>query len=56
MRAYVDWLKQEGHDVDRSRQYYGENEMDMYMLFKRVIEHGGLDSVSWLSPNPSWAC
>ena len=56
MRVYVDWLKQEGHDVDRSRQYYGESEINVYMLFKRVIEHGGLDSVSLPNPNPSCAC
>ncbi len=54
MRAYVDWLKQEGHDVDRSRQYYGETEIDVYMLFMRVMEHGGLDGVS--QPALSCAC
>ena len=44
--AYLEWLKRQGDSAERSRQFYGDSELDLFLLWTRVAQYGGLKAVS----------
>jgi hypothetical protein len=44
-RAYLDWLKRQGDSAERSRQFYGDSEIDLFLLWTRVAQYGSLEAV-----------
>lgn len=48
--AHISWLRAQGDTGGRSRQYFEEAEIDMYLLWTRVVQHGGMDCVSACNP------
>lgn len=54
-RAYLEWLKRQGDSAERSRQFYGDSELDLFLLWTRVAQHGGLKAVSAVPLSLSWS-
>ena len=54
-RAYLEWLKRQGDSAERSRQFYGDSELDLFLLWTRVAQYGGLEAVSALTLSLSWS-
>ncbi len=44
--AHISWLRAQGDTGERARQYYEEAEIDMYLLWTRVMQLGGVEFVS----------
>ena len=44
--AHISWLRKQGDTGERSRQYFEDAEMDMFLLWTRIVQHGGIDAVS----------
>ena len=45
-RLYTSWLRQQGDTAERTRQYYEDIELDMFLLWTRILQYGSLEAVS----------
>lgn len=44
-RLYTSWLRQQGDTAERTRQYYEDIELDMFLLWTRILQYGSLEAV-----------
>ena len=44
--AHISWLRAQGDTGERARQYFEEAEIDMFLLWTRVMQLGGMEYVS----------
>ena len=52
--AHISWLRAQGDTGERARQYFEEAEIDMYLLWTRVMQLGGMEYVSCCDPPSVW--
>ena len=45
-RVYTSWLRQQGDTAERTRQYYEDIELDMFLLWTCILQYGSLEAVS----------
>jgi len=45
-RLYTSWLRHQGDTAERTRQYYEDIELDMFLLWTRILQYSSLEAVS----------